>query len=121
MSVHIKTVAKELPAFSSTTAQTLPLVKDWLRDQPERFQRKVLKIFESAAVDKRYAIMSPEEVFTPGSFEEKNRVYTRQVKELGKNVLQKALAKAQWEADSLDYLVVVSCTGIMIPSLDAYL
>lgn len=121
MSVHIKTVAKELPAFSSTTAQILPLVKDWLRDQPERFQRKVLKIFESAAVDKRYAIMSPEEVFTPGSFEEKNRVYTRQVKELGKNVLQKALAKAQWEADSLDYLVVVSCTGIMIPSLDAYL
>lgn len=121
MSVHIKTVAKELPAFFSTTSQTLPLVKDWLRDQPERFQRKVLKIFESAAVDKRYAIMSPEEVFTPGSFEEKNRVYTRQVKELGKNVLQKALAKAQWEADSLDYLVVVSCTGIMIPSLDAYL
>lgn len=121
MSVRIQAVSKELPPFSSTTSETLPLVENWLKDQPVRFQRKVLKIFESAAVEKRYAIMSPEEVFTPGSFEEKNRVYVQQVKELGKNVLQKALAKARWEASSLDYLIVVSCTGIMIPSLDAYL
>jgi len=36
-------------------------------------------------------------------------------------VLQKALQKADWDPKSLDYIITVSCTGIMIPSLDAYL
>ena len=29
--------------------------------------------------------------------------------------------KANWQADEIDYLITVSCTGIMIPSVDAYL
>ena len=45
----------------------------------------------------------------------------REVKKLGKAVLEKALHKAGWDAQSLDYIITVSCTGIMIPSLDAYL
>jgi predicted naringenin-chalcone synthase len=36
-------------------------------------------------------------------------------------VLQDALSKANWTPESLDYIITVSCTGIMIPSLDAYL
>jgi predicted naringenin-chalcone synthase len=35
--------------------------------------------------------------------------------------LKKALEKAQWKPEDLDYIITVSCTGIMIPSLDAYL
>jgi len=65
--------------------------------------------------------MSPEEVFTATSFEEKNTIYVREVKKLGKSVLEKALNKSDWSPDSLDYIITVSCTGIMIPSLDAYL
>jgi len=40
---------------------------------------------------------------------------------LGEQVLSKALAKANWSSHSLDYIITVSCTGVMIPSLDAYL
>jgi predicted naringenin-chalcone synthase len=40
---------------------------------------------------------------------------------LGEQVLEKALGKVGWEPQSLDYIITVSCTGIMIPSLDAYL
>src|SRR5690606_16808891 len=89
--------------------------------QDERFRRKVVKIFENAAVDKRYSIMEPSEVFTASSFEEKNAIYVREMKLLGKQVLQKALEQVGWEPDSLDFIITVSCTGIMIPSLDAYL
>lgn len=121
MSVKIAKVEKELPEYSRETRDVLPLVEDWLADQDERFRRKILKIFEGAGVDKRYSIMSPEDVFTATSFEDKNNIYVREVKKLGGNVLKKALDNSGWEPNSLDYIITVSCTGIMIPSLDAYL
>lgn len=118
---RIVAVTKSLPQYSRNTKDILPFVKKWLYGQDDRLQRKVLKIFEGAAVDKRYSIMSPEEVFEATSFEDKNNVYIREVKKLGRTVLQQALVKSGWSADSLDYIITVSCTGIMIPSLDAYL
>ncbi|MBT8319594.1 MAG: type III polyketide synthase [Gramella sp.] len=120
MNVKIVRVEKELPNYSRETHDILPFVEEWLSGQEERFRRKILKIFEGAGVDKRYSIMSPEEVFTSTSFEDKNDIYVREVKKLGINVLNKSLNNSQWNADSLDYLITVSCTGIMIPSLDAY-
>jgi predicted naringenin-chalcone synthase len=116
--VHVE---KQLPPYSRKTADIIPMVELWLQGQEERFRRKVVKIFEGAAVDKRYAIMSPEEVFTATSFEDKNAIYVREVKKLGRSVLANALQKVGWAPTSLDYILTVSCTGIMIPSLDAYL
>ncbi len=121
MSVKIVRAQKELPQYSRKTKDILPFVEEWLSGQEERFRRKILKIFESAGVDKRYSIMSPEEVFTATSFEEKNDIYLREIKKLGSNVLKKALENSDWRPESLDYIITVSCTGIMIPSLDAYL
>ncbi len=121
MAVKIKTVAKQLPPYSRETADILPLIETWLAGQDERFIRKVIKIFGNAGVDKRYSIMSPEEVFTKTSFEEKNDIYVRECTKLAQQALQKALDKAGWNANELDYLITVSCTGIMIPSVDAYL
>ena len=121
MSVSIIAVAKELPKYSRTTEEILPLLEGWLTGQDERFIRKVKKIFEGAMVDKRYSIMDPIEVFTNTSFEERNDIYVREVITLGENVLQKALEQANWKPETVDYIITVSCTGIMIPSLDAYL
>lgn len=121
MSVKINTVTKQLPKYSRTTAEIIPFLDAWLVGQDERFIRKVKKIFEGAAVDKRYSIMDPLEVFTNSSFEERNDIYTREVIDLGEKVLQKALDKSGWDPKDLDYIITVSCTGIMIPSLDAYL
>ena len=64
--------------------------------------------------------MDPVEVFTQTSFEDRNAIYVREVIDLGEKVLEKALAKSGWKATDLDYIITVSCTGIMIPSLDAY-
>lgn len=119
--VRISVVSKQLPPFTRKTADILPYVDKWLVGQEERFRRKVIKIFEGAAVDIRYGIMDIDEVFRETSFEEKNATYVEQVKLLGKSALQKALKKADWKANSIDYIITVSCTGIMIPSLDAYL
>lgn len=121
MKVRIKTVAKALPEYCCTTAETLPFVRDWLKGKEDRFVRKVIKIFENAGVQKRYAIMPPEKVFSDMGFAERNRLYAKAAIALGEQCLSDALAKAGWKADQLDYIITVSCTGIMIPSLDAYL
>ncbi|NNC63051.1 MAG: type III polyketide synthase [Flavobacteriaceae bacterium] len=119
--VKIVTVTKELPPYRRATKEILPFVELWLSGQEDRFRRKVIKIFEAAGVDYRYGIMNVEEVFTATSFEQKNKIYSREAKKLGVAVLDKALKKSGWDPESLDYIITVSCTGIMIPSLDAYI
>ncbi len=121
MSVKIHTVSTQVPEYSKETKDILPFVDAWMTGQDPRLKRKAIKIFENAAVDKRYSIMHPEEVFSETSFEERNRIYSREAVKIGEKVLLKALNKAGWEANTLDYIITVSCTGIMIPSLDAYL
>jgi alkylresorcinol/alkylpyrone synthase len=121
MSVRIKAVSKALPQYSRSTAELMPFFNIWLKDQDDRFVRKVFKIFENAGVDKRYAFLSPEEVFSDLSFEERNDIYIREGIKYGAECLRSALAKANWQPEDLDYIITVSCTGIMIPSLDAYL
>lgn len=121
MNVKIVTVAKQLPKYSCSTTDVIPMLDTWLDGQDIRFIKKVKKIFEGAAVNRRYSILDPVEVFTATSFEEKNNIYCREAIILGEQVLEKALSKAGWEPQSLDYIITVSCTGIMIPSLDAYL
>jgi len=121
MSVKIVSVAKQLPKYTRTTEEILPYLKIWLTGQDERFQRKVLKIFENAAVDRRYSIMDAHEVFLNTSFEEKNDIYVRESIKLAESALKKSLDKAKLKPTDIDYIITVSCTGIMIPSLDAYL
>jgi len=119
--VHIKGAYRALPPYCRATKEILPVVPGWLQGEPDRLIRKAVKIFEGAGVDYRYGIMDVGEVFTQTSFEEKNQIYVQEAKRLGESVLRTALETSGWEPQSLDYLITVSCTGIMIPSLDAYL
>ncbi|MDE0771220.1 MAG: type III polyketide synthase [Salibacteraceae bacterium] len=121
MSVKITAIATQLPPYSRTTDEIIPFLKVWLSGQEERFQRKVIKLFENAGVERRYSIMDAEEVFNKTSFEDKNDIYKRETIKLAEGALTKALNNAQLKATDIDYIITVSCTGIMIPSVDAYL
>lgn len=121
MSVKITAVAKQLPPFTRETSEILPFVEAWLHDQEPRFKRKVIKIFEGAGVDRRYSIMDAHQVFRDYSLEERNDIYVEGMKTLGRESVVKALDKVGWSPTDLDFIITVSCTGIMIPSVDAYL
>lgn len=118
---RIISVGKQLPQYSRSTDEVIPYIRNWIAGQEKRFQRKVIKIFENAGVDKRYSIMDADDVFEATSFEEKNELYLQESIKLGEKALGKALINAQLKADEIDFIITVSCTGIMIPSLDAYL
>ena len=121
MSVKITSVATQLPPYTRSTEEIIPFLKIWLTGQEDRYQRKVIKLFENAGVDRRYSIMDAEEVFLKTSFEEKNDIYKRETIKLAEGALTKALNKANLIPTDIDYIITVSCTGIMIPSVDAYL
>ncbi|MFT4754263.1 MAG: alkylresorcinol/alkylpyrone synthase [Salibacteraceae bacterium] len=121
MSVKITAVATQLPPYTRSTAEIIPFLKVWLTGQEERYQRKVIKLFENAGVERRYSIMDAEEVFLHTSFEEKNDIYKRETIKLAEGALTKALNKASLIPTDIDFIITVSCTGIMIPSVDAYL
>jgi predicted naringenin-chalcone synthase len=121
MSVKITAVAKQLPKYTRETKDIIPFLNIWLEGQEDRFKRKVIKLFENAGVERRYSIMDAEDVFNNTSFEEKNTIYSREVVKLAEQSLVKALGKASLKPTDIDYIITVSCTGIMIPSVDAYL
>lgn len=121
MSVKVTAASKALPEYTRETAEIMPFLDIWLHGQEDRFIRKVKKIFENAMVDRRYSIMSPEEIFSDLTFEERNDIYIREGIKLGAKCLQSAIDKAGWKNQDIDYIITVSCTGIMIPSMDAYL
>ena len=121
MGVKIISVAKQLPKHVKETKEIIPFVRNWMKGQESRFQRKVLKLFEGAGVDRRYSIMDAHEVFNKSSFEEKNNIYIREATKLAGQSFLKSLKKAKLNSEDIDYIITVSCTGIMIPSLDAYL
>lgn len=119
--VKISTVAKALPKYTKTTAEILPFIEGWLSGQKERFRKKALMIFQNAGVDRRYSILSPEEMFQTHGFEARNNLYIERATSLAKDCLVNALEKARWKATDIDYVITVSCTGFMIPSVDAHL
>ena len=121
MSVRVTTITKGIPKYSRETKDILPLLDIWLKDQDERYRRKAKKIFENAGVNERFSIMSPEDVFTATSFEEKNSLYKKEVIALSEKTAKETLIKANLKATDIDYIISVSCTGVMIPSVDAYL
>jgi alkylresorcinol/alkylpyrone synthase len=117
----ILATATELPEFTKPTEEILADMEQHLEGHDERFKKKVLRIFKYAQVDRRYSIMPAEQVLANLSFEEKNDYYIEKVTDLAESVLRKALKKAQLQPDEIDYIITVSCTGFMIPSVDAFL
>lgn len=117
----ILATATEVPEFTKTTDEIIAAIEGHLAGQDDRFRRKILRIFKYAQVDRRYSILPAEKVLAPLSFEEKNDYYIEKVIELSERVLAKALAKAELQPTEIDYIITVSCTGFMIPSVDAHL
>jgi alkylresorcinol/alkylpyrone synthase len=93
--------------------QTMPL-------DPRRMAA-TLAIFENARVERRYGVFPLEHVLQPRSLEQTTGEYREHAVRLGRRVAEDCLARAGVRPADLDLLITVSCTGLMIPSFDAYL
>jgi alkylresorcinol/alkylpyrone synthase len=81
----------------------------------------VLEIVANSRIDRRYSIFPVEYLIEPRPLEQISREYREYSLCLGRRVAKQALDKAGIAPQEVDAVVAVSCTGFMIPSLDAYL
>ncbi|MES1211420.1 MAG: hypothetical protein ABUL63_03700, partial [Acidobacteriota bacterium] len=80
-----------------------------------------LAIFDNAAVERRYSVEPVGDIGRQRSLTELQEQYRDHAIALGRDVAARALAAAGKRAEEIDLLITVSCTGIMIPSVDAHL
>jgi alkylresorcinol/alkylpyrone synthase len=80
-----------------------------------------LSLFDHTAVERRRSVYPLGDFGRPRSLGESMALYRTHAIALGRDVAARALASAGVRAEEIDVIVTVSCTGILIPSLDVYL
>jgi len=81
----------------------------------------VLSLFDGAGVERRHSVVPVTEMHRPRDLTETMDTYRTHAIRLGRRVAQEALERAELAADEVDLVITVSCTGVMLPSLDAFL
>lgn len=81
----------------------------------------IREVIDNSAIDQRYCVFDPWYLIEPRPLAQINAEYQEKAVELGLQVADRALAQAGMAPADVDLLITVSCTGVMIPSLDAHL
>ena len=89
----------------------------------ENFPRlgSILKMIKNAGVKQRFLVQPIEETLSHPGVKARNDLFISEVKRMGEAAAIEALKNANVDAEDIDLIITTSCTGFMIPSLDAYL
>jgi alkylresorcinol/alkylpyrone synthase len=109
-----------LPPFRYDQEVVTGFVRDWLAEQPAGTERRLLSVYASSGVATRASVVPIEDVFHPKDFETQNRRYREIACAAGTDLARRTLEAAGLEPREVDLVVSVSCTGFMIPALDAH-
>jgi alkylresorcinol/alkylpyrone synthase len=90
-------------------------------DIPDRRLEALMSIADNAQVNKRYSIFPIEYTVEPRPLSKTNEEYIEHAVKLGRQAAEECLQRAGLRPDEVDLIITVSCTGFMIPSLDAHL
>ncbi len=88
--------------------------------EPQRLV-ELASVVDHARIRKRHLVFPLDYLVRPRPLTQISREYQEQAVRLGREVAVGALREAGVGPEAVDLLITVSCTGVMIPSLDAYL
>jgi alkylresorcinol/alkylpyrone synthase len=77
--------------------------------------------FDHSDIDGRFLFVDPDHFAPNETVDALQARFRRGALEIGEVAARRALERARWRPDELDYLVTTTCTGRMTPSLDAHL
>jgi len=109
-----------LPPYRYEQEFVTRYVRRWLEEGGDGAARRLLSVYSSAGVKARASVVPIDEVFAPGDFETQNDRYQKFGREIAVDLARRALAAAGLAPGDIGLVVSVSCTGFMIPALDAY-
>jgi alkylresorcinol/alkylpyrone synthase len=81
----------------------------------------VLALFDGAGVERRRSALPIGELYHRRDLTETMAIYREHAIGLGRKVARACLEQAELAPSAIDLVISVSCTGVMHPSLDAYL
>ena len=82
---------------------------------------RILRIIDNSGIKSRRIVRSMEDSVVPSGFGHRNDLFIETSKRLGEEAAARALESANLDAKDIHLIITTSCTGIMIPSLDAHL
>ena len=82
---------------------------------------RLLDTFDRGLVERRASAVPLDYVFSTRGFGESNDRYAVELARLGERACRAALRRARVGPEEIDVFVTASCTGYMIPSVDAVL
>ncbi len=88
---------------------------------PHEESHFIRRLIQNSGVKQRHTALPPEDLLQLSNFSERNLVYDRIACEQALIASQRALASCEVQAQDIDAVIDVSCTGIRIPALDVFL
>jgi alkylresorcinol/alkylpyrone synthase len=107
------------PPYRYDQEEILRSLSLWLADD-ERMLTLARRVFAHAAVQTRYGCRELFDLVHPLSITETSHLYQKYARLLGEQVVRRCLTQADVPPGAVDLIITTSCTGFMIPSLDAY-
>jgi alkylresorcinol/alkylpyrone synthase len=117
---RIVSIATRNPPHLIDSDQAARIMTRYIRRlglKPEPF----LRILKNTRIETRYAVLGEDQVDLPMPLKQRNDLYIEQCLELGERVARAAIARAGLAPADIDSVISVSCTGHMIPAMDAHL
>ncbi len=116
----VVSTAKTLAEYYYEQEEVEPWLTGWLSEHGKS-RETALRMCRNAQVAARSSVLPIEDIFRPKSLTESNRIYKERSIELGVRVSKEVIGRAGLSPKDIDMIITVSCTGFMIPSVDAYL
>ena len=113
-------IERYVPPYRYEQPVVTEWVRRWLEADPRGASTRLLSVYASAGVRSRASVVPIEDVFQPGDFETQNRRYREIACAAATDLASRALDSAGLRPSQIDFVISVSCTGFMIPSLDAH-
>jgi alkylresorcinol/alkylpyrone synthase len=86
-----------------------------------RRMEAMMDVLDNSRIERRYSLFPVDYLVQPRSLTQTNSEYREHAIALSRKVAEEALERAGCAPSDVDMIISVSCTGFMIPSVDAYL
>jgi alkylresorcinol/alkylpyrone synthase len=117
---RIASVATAVPDHVLTMDETIARATEVFR-ATGRGATHIEGIIRRCGIERRHVVLAPDDIVRPRSLEETSKIYRDHSMQLATRAVEEALARAGLEPGDIDHVITVSCTGLLIPSLDALL
>ncbi len=118
--ITVAATATAVPRYLVTREEVKTYLTHVFSLEPARVEG-MLAVIDNSQVRRRYCIHPVDYVIQPRPLSKISEEYQEHAVILGREVASDCLARAGMTPQDIDMIITVSCTGVMIPSLDAHL